>query len=203
MAKILKNLYEAKDILQNGGIVVAKTDTLYGILADAFNQKAVEKVYKIKKRNKNKPFIVLIPNISYLKLFGVKINPEIEKILKQKGITVILPVSNEKKYEYLHRGKNEIAFRIPDNEELIKVMEEIKKPLIAPSANPENKPPAKDINEAINYFGNKIDVYIDSGKIKNEKPSSIVRIKNNQVELIREGNIPFKQILRLTNLTRS
>jgi L-threonylcarbamoyladenylate synthase len=70
MVKIEKDIQKAEEFLKNGKIVITKTDTLYGILADALNKNVVEKVYKIKGRKKEKPYIVLIPDISFLKLFS-------------------------------------------------------------------------------------------------------------------------------------
>ncbi len=197
MIKIEKDLRKAKEFLKNGKIIIAKTDTLYGILADALNKDVVEKAYRIKERRKDKPYIVLIPNTEFLKLFNVEISEKAKKLLEQKGITVILPLKNPEKFNYLHRGKKEIAFRIPNDKELINLMEEINTPLIAPSANPENKPPAKTIKEAVNYFGDKIDLYIDSGKVKNEKPSTIVKINNNNLKILREGTISSKEIYKI------
>ena len=194
MVRIFKDIKNAESVIKKGGTIVAKTDTLYGILADALNPKVVEKVYSIKNRDEKKPFIILIPDISYLKIFHAKTTPTVEKILNKKGITVVLPVEDDKEFEYLHRGIGELAFRIPKDKNLIEFIKKIEKPLIAPSANIEGKEPAKTINEAISYFGNQIDAYVDGGTIEESKPSTIVRIKNNNIELLREGNIPFKNI---------
>ncbi len=194
MVKIEKDIKKAKDFLKEGKIIVAKTDTLYGILADALNERAVEKIYEIKGRKKDKPYIVLIPDIRYLKLFDAEISDKEKKLLKKKGITVIIPLKEPEKFRYLHRGKNELAFRIPEDKELIDLMEDIKTPLVAPSANPEGKPPAKNIKEAVNYFGEMVDMYIDGGEISSEKPSTIVKVENGEIKVIREGNISFEEI---------
>ena len=193
MIRISTDFKKAEEVLKSGGIVVAPTDTLYGILADALNPEAVEKVYKLKKRKGNKPVIVLIPSVEYLKLFDVYPKKEEIKLLKHGGITVIIPLKDSKKFFYLHRGAGSIAFRIPKKEELIKLMKNIKKPLIAPSANPEGKNPAKDIDEAVAYFGDSIDLYIDGGEIKSSIPSTIVKV-NSQVQIIREGSVKKEHI---------
>ncbi len=197
MIKIEKDLKKAENYLKDGKIIVTKTDTLYGILADALNKDAVERVYEIKGRKKDKPYIVLIPDISFLKLFDVDISQEAEKLLQHKGITVILPLKNPEKFHYLHRGKNEIAFRIPDDEQLIELMKKINIPLIAPSANPEGKPPPENIQEAINYFGERIDLYIDRGEILENKPSTILKIENGKIKILREGNVSYNKIKKI------
>jgi len=80
-------------------------------------------------------------------------------------------ISEDAKKLLQHRGKNEIAFRIPDDEQLIELMKKINVPLIAPSANPEGKPPPKNIQEAIDYFGEKI-----------------------KFKILREGNVSYNKI---------
>jgi L-threonylcarbamoyladenylate synthase len=194
MIRIEKDIQKAEEFLKNGKIVITKTDTLYGILADALNKNVVEKVYKIKGRKKEKPYIVLIPDISFLKLFSAKISKKAEKLLNAKGITVILPLKNTDKFRYLHRGKNEIAFRIPNDNELIDLMKKINLPLIAPSANIEGEPPAKNIKEAVNYFGDKVDLYIGRGEIVEQKPSTIVKVENGKLKILREGNVSYNKI---------
>ncbi|WP_029521376.1 L-threonylcarbamoyladenylate synthase [Persephonella sp. IF05-L8] len=194
MSKISKNFSEAVKIIKSGGVVVAPTDTLYGILANALDEKAVNKVYKIKGRNLKKPFIILIPSVDYLALFGIKPSLKEKKLLESKGITVVIDLPEDilDKFEYLHRGQKSLAFRIPDNEELLNFLKKLKLPVIAPSANPEGEKPASDIQEAIRYFGNKVDIYMDKGK-QEGKPSTIIKVKNG-LEILREGSKNIEEI---------
>ncbi|MFH0712901.1 MAG: L-threonylcarbamoyladenylate synthase [Candidatus Jorgensenbacteria bacterium] len=175
---------EIAKILEKGGIGVMPTDTLYGLVGLALSRPAVERIYLVRKREKNKPFIVLIASPYDLKKFGVKASQEHLKILKAlwftpsrvKGtgpVSVILPCES-KKFSYLHRGKNSIAFRLPKSKRLRELLKKTG-PLIAPSANPSGKSPAKTIAEAKKYFGPKVDFYLDGGK-RNKKPSSIVAL---------------------------
>ena len=173
--KITKNIYDAEEYLKTGKPAVIKTETLYGVLADALNRSAVEYVYKIKGRNPQKPFIILIPNIEMLEKFNIKASDLEKKLLNYKGLSVILEAPDNN-LEYLHRRTKTLAFRIPKKDNLIKLMEKLNLPLIAPSANPEGLPPAKNIQEAIEYFGNKIPIYVDEGEIKEDKPSTIVKL---------------------------
>jgi L-threonylcarbamoyladenylate synthase len=84
-------------------------------------------------------------------------------------------------FEYLHRGKKSLAFRLPHNKDLIDILK-ISGPIVAPSANIEGAKPAENIKEAKSYFGDKIDFYLDVGTIKS-KPSKIIYSNN---EIIRE-----------------
>ena len=194
---ISKDLSLAISYLKDNKIIVFPTDTLYGILANALCEDCVEKVYKIKKRTPTKPYLILIKNLEDLKHFDVSISNIEKKVLLNKGITVILNLKNPSKWEYLHRGTNSLAFRIPKNGLISKLLENLNFPVIAPSANPESLKPASNINEAYEYFKDSVDLYFDFGKIKNKKPSTIVKFENNKPIIVREGTISYKQILEI------
>src|SRR3989344_8774132 len=172
-------------IIKNGGIGVMPTDTIYGLVGSALSRKAVERIYKLRERDRKKPFIVLISYLRDLKKFGIKISKSHLKILKTlwfppsgvggPGPTSIILTCLSKKFSYLHRGTKTIAFRLPKDKQLRNFLKK-SGPLVAPSANPAAKPPAKTIKEARMYFGDKIDFYVDGGKIVNE-PSVLVEIK--------------------------
>ncbi len=159
------------------------TDTIYGLVGSALSKKAVERVYKVRKRDKNKPFIVIIDSLNDLKKFGIKPSKEHLMILKALwdsvgAVSVILPLTGKqiiRKFSYLHRGKDSIAFRLPKDKLLRGILKKTG-PLVAPSANIAGKKPARTIAEARYYFGDKIDFYLNGGKKKNY-PSSVVEFK--------------------------
>jgi L-threonylcarbamoyladenylate synthase len=95
-----------------------------------------------------------------------------------------------KRFAYLHCQTNSLAFRWPDKKNLIELIKKTG-PLVAPSANPEGKPPAETIVEAKDYFKQEMDFYVAGGKLKGA-PSTIVEIKNGKINLIREGKINKK-----------
>ncbi len=193
--RISDNIFDAVEFLKNGKIVISPTDTILGILGDALNKSVVEKVYKIKNRTPTKPYIILIPDISYLNIFGITPTKNEKKLLEHKGITVIfdLPEEKLKELEYLHRGTDSLAFRIPNDENIISMLKTLGKPIIAPSANPEGKEPAKSIEEAIKYFGDKIDLYV-KGHIKSNSSSTIIKLDANNIKILRNGNTTLEEI---------
>jgi L-threonylcarbamoyladenylate synthase len=166
--------------IKKGLIGVIPTDTIYGIVCSAMNKKSVKKIYKIRKRNLKKPMIILVSSIKDLDLFDIKIDKKIVNKYWPGKVSIIVPV---KKFEYLHRGKENLAFRLPDNKELIKLLK-ISGPIVAPSANTEGEKPAETIEQAIDYFQDKIDFYVDCGKLKS-KPSKVISLMNNKIEIIR------------------
>jgi|SRR3989344_6543113 len=178
---------KAEEILNKGGVVIAPTDTLYGILTRAMDRKAVERVYKIKKRNNKKPFIILIKNEKDLEKFEIKHSHILQNVrmFKNKKVSFILPCES-KKFEYLHRGGKSLAFRIisPRNKNLFKLIKNAG-PLVAPSANPEGKKPAKNILEAKKYFSTEVDMYISVGT-RNAKPSTIISLLGTKPKILRK-----------------
>ena len=177
---------EIIDILNQNGIGIIPTDTVYGLVGKAYSEKAVERIYEVKGRNLKKPLIILISSISNLTDFNIKLNEEIKKILNKYWpgkVSIILPCKS-KELKYLHRGTNSLAFRLPNNR---KLKDFIKKtgPLVAPSANPEGKEIARNIKEAQSYFKNNIDFYLDRGKIVSP-PSTIISIQNGETILLRK-----------------
>lgn len=176
----------AKSIKLNQ-IGVIPTDTIYGVVASALSERSVEWAYKILKRNPKKPFIILLSSIDDFALFNIKLDSDTKKILKKiwpGKVSVVLQCASLK-FRYLHRGRKSLAFRIPKKPGLIKLLKYAGL-LISTSANPEGKKPAETIAEAERYFGNRIDFYVNGGKIKS-LPSTLVEIKDGKVHVIRQG----------------
>lgn len=153
------------DILKNGGVGIIPTDTIYGIVGSALNPETVEKIYKLRKRSKNKPFIILISSLNDLKKFDVTLTKEQENFLKKiwpNPVSVVL---------------HNLAFRMPKNKKLLELLRVVG-PLVAPSANIAGAKPAQTIDQAKKYFGDKVDFYLDGGRIESE-PSTLIQLKND------------------------
>lgn len=167
---------EALEILKRGGIGILPTDTLYGVVALALQKQAVERVYTLKGRAPNKPVLMLIHSPEELRQFGITLSPQQKEAASRHWpgpITLIFQCPNPE-WEYLHRGHNSLAFRVPADEALRTFIEQ-SGPIIAPSANPEGMPPATKIEEARAYFGDSADFYIDAG-VRNGNPSMILAL---------------------------
>lgn len=181
-------------ILKQGGIIVAPTDTIYGVLGSALNKKTVENIYKVRARDKGKPCIVLISSFTQLKNFVIEISKEQKKSLETfwPGKVSVVLDCKDKKFSYLHRGTKTIAFRMigPKNKNLHNVIEKFG-PLSAPSANPQGLEPAKNISQAKKYFSDKVDLYINGGT-KISKPSTLIRFKGGEIEILRQGSVKIK-----------
>lgn len=188
----MQNIYDDENLINtllNGGVVLMPTDTIYGILTSSLNKESVERLYAIRKRSPEKPCIILISDISEIEHFGIILEGEEQKNLldffaEEKPTSVILDCNNEY-FSYLHRNTNTLSFRLPKREDLRNLLKKTG-PLIAPSANTEGNPPAKNIQEAKEYFGNQVDLYVDGGEITSN-PSRIIKLsKNHKVLVIRD-----------------
>lgn len=177
-------------LLKEGNIGIFPTDTIYGILGSALRREVVERIFRLRKRNPQKPAIILVSSLSDIFSFGVRLTRKLDNFLKRiwpGRISVILPISSRekiKKFSYLHRGTKRLAFRVPQKKILLKILE-ISGPLIAPSANFEGEKPAQTINEAKRYFGDEV-IYFDGGKIVG-KPSTLIELSNEKIVILRKG----------------
>ncbi len=180
-------------LLEKGGIGILPTDTLYGLVARAMDARAVERVYTVRGRDIGKPCIVLLSDSTELSKFGVRTTDWEEKFFRQHwpgAVSVVLPCG-EPSYEYLHRGTQTIAFRVPEPLWLRALLRRTG-PLVAPSANPQGAPPADTIAQAKRYFGGRVDFYHNGGTLASE-PSTIVALFENHITILREGK---QKILR-------
>ncbi len=174
-------------LLKEGAIGVIPTDTIYGICTSSFKKDSVEKIYKLRKRNPKKPFIILISDIKDLKKFKIKLSSKQKRIIKKlQGLKVsFILASSQNKLSYIDRGSKTLAFRIPMGGVIKKILE-ISGPIVAPSANFENQSPAKNIREAKRYFKNKV-FYLDRGELISA-PSTLIDLSKKEIKILRKGS---------------
>lgn len=181
---------EANTKLQQPGTVgVLPTDTVYGLIARATDEAAVKRLYDLKSRE-GKPGTIIAATID--QLVGLGLKARYLKAVEQfwpGAVSVIIPCGPD--LAYLHEGKYSLAVRIPGDENLRKFLEQAG-PLLTSSANHPAEPTANTVAEARQYFGDKVDFYIDGGDLRNHKPSTIIRIVDDAVEVIREGAVKIK-----------
>lgn len=158
--------------LTDGGIVVVRTDTIYGIIALAANEQAVEKVFKAKNRDPSKQCIVLVADSKDIPQYGEHVAQV--STSSATPTSVIIPATSQP--EWLLRGGDTIAYRLVQDPFLKSVVASVG-PVIAPSANPEGLAPARTIQQAKEYFGVQVDCYIDGGEVpEHVQASQIVAV---------------------------
>lgn len=188
MVKNAQKLSSAARTLLSGKIVIIPTDTILGVAASVWSKEAVKRAYQILKRDRKKPFIILISSIKDLTSFDIELDSPTRKILKKiwpGKVSFVLPCPSQK-YKYLHRGTKTLAFRIPKKVSLIRLLK-ITGPLVSTSANPQGKKPAESITEAKKYFDGKIDFFVEAGTLKSA-PSTLLKLNKGKISIIRQGS---------------
>lgn len=170
-----------------GAVGVIPTDTVYGVVARASDEKAVSRLDELKKRE-GKPGTLIAADITQLEDLGLK-----HRYLKAVGqfwpgsVSVVIPTSDPK-LEYLHKGRMSLAVRIPAQKELRELLKKTG-PLATSSANITGEPVAGTIDAARRYFGDQVDFYVDGGDLSGRVASTVVRIVDDAVEVLRQGAV--------------
>lgn len=191
MTKILNTLSDPAlaDLLLQGCVGVLPTDTVYGLVCRAADEDAVKRLYQIKSRE-NKPGTIIAANIDQLAELGIKMR--YLKAIEQfwpNAISIEIPNS----VTYLNQTTGRQAFRIVKGpQELLNMLSKVG-PLLTSSANQPAEPPANNLTEAQAYFGDTIDFYVDGGDLSSQKPSTLIRIVDDAVEILREGAVKINE----------
>jgi L-threonylcarbamoyladenylate synthase len=174
-----------------GSVGVIPTDTVYGVVARAEDEAAAERLYNLKKRE-SKPGSIIAARIEQLEALGLK-----RRYLKAVesywpgAVSVVIPCADPS-LKYLHQGAMSLAVRIPDDPELRNLLQKTG-PLLTSSDNPPNEPTANTIQEAKGYFGDNVDFYRDGGDLSNHYASTIIRVVDDAIEVIRQGAVNISE----------
>lgn len=185
---------ELVSIVKKGSVGVIPTDTLLGLICIASESKNVKRLYEIKSREK-KPGTIVASNIDQLVNIGIK-----RRYLKAvehfwpNPISIVIPCGNE--LNYLHDGVGSIAVRITGNKKLVKFLDQTGA-LLTTSANLPGQPESRNVQEAINYFGSRVEFYVEDDIESTNKPSTIIRIVDDAVEVLREGQLKIDESGRI------
>lgn len=173
-------------MLSAGCVGVVPCDTVYGLTARAADQAAVERLYALKHRER-KPGTLIAASIDQLVELGLKKRYMTQVSQYWPGaVSVVVPCGHE--LEYLHQGLQSLAVRIPDHQKLRELLQ-MTGPLLTTSANQPGRPPATSLQEAQDYFGSTVDFYVDGGDLSGRQPSTIVRVVDDALEIIRQGAV--------------
>jgi tRNA threonylcarbamoyl adenosine modification protein (Sua5/YciO/YrdC/YwlC family) len=148
---------------------------------------AVQRLYNLKSRE-NKPGTLVAASIDQLVELGLKRRylTAVEQFWPG-AVSVIIPCSDPA-LAYLHQGKMSLAVRIPEDKKFLSILKDTG-PLITSSANLPDQDPAETVEQAQNYFGDKVDYYQDGGSLKGRQPSTLIRIVDDAIEVLRSGTV--------------
>lgn len=179
----------AEHLRKQGEIAIIPTDTVYGVVARAADPRAVSRLYELKHRE-GKPGTLVAANINQLVDIGIKHHYlTMAKELWPGAVSIVTPC--DENLSYLHQGTGSLAIRIPDDARLLELLQQTG-PLLTSSANQPGEPPATTITEAEAYFGAQVEWYEDGGFV-NREPSTVIKIVNNTIQVIRLGAVKFDE----------
>ena len=181
-------------ILKDGGVIAYPTDTIYGIGCDIFNKKGIEKIYQIKKREKNKPMSFICADLSDISQYAIVSNYAYRIMRKclPGPYTFILEASSKTPKKIMSKRKT-VGIRIPDHKICLAIVTELGHPLITTSANISTEEELNNPDDIEDKLGSSLGLIIDEGPLISE-PSTIVDLTGDSPAVLREGKGNIKKI---------
>ena len=186
-----ENLEEINRVLNNDGIIIFPTDTVYGIGCNCYSEKALKKLFSFKNRPLSKPINVLTDSYDKIKTIAKKINKKEEELIKKYlpgDLTIILD-KKENVPDILTASLSTVGVRIPNDDMALTILNNYKYPLATTSVNLSGDSPGLEVEDFIEEFKDKVDIIVDGGKSKIGVASTIVRVEDNNIKILREGKL--------------
>lgn len=187
-----KNIKYAAAELRKGALVAFPTETVYGLGANILNKRACERLYRVKRRPRAKPFTILIPDRSAIRKAGCQVTERVKRLMDEfwpGPLTVILE----------GRRGEKIGFRMPDNKIALDIVKASGVPVACPSANLSGSPAPKNAKGVLKDLEGRIDLLIDGGTTDIGVESTVVDLTAPRLKILREGAIKKSEILRIAD----
>ena len=195
-----EGIKEAVKKILEGGIIFIPTDTVYGIAANPYNDKAIKKIFSIKKKSLNNSLVLLCSNYKMAKKYAIfnKIADNLKKQFWPGPLTLILKKKSNLKISKKWVSKNNsIGLRIPDHSIPKKIINKCNFPIFCTSANISGKKSCRNVNDIVKNFKNKKITIINGGKTKFGIDSTIIDVTKDKINILRKGYINKKKIKKL------
>ena len=195
-----KDILRAVSILESRGLIATPTDTVYGLVASMVNKEAVEGIYSVKKRPKNKPLIVLVSSFRQFNDLASGIT-KYARVLTEKfwpGPLTLVVEKSSSVPDYVTCGEESVGIRFPKNKVIKTIIDNLRAPIVAPSANISGRPSTTSFEDVFKEMNGKIDA-IFKGENEEEREnfkteSTIVSLVGDIPKILREGAVPKNQI---------
>lgn len=181
--------------LKEGKTIVYPTETCYGLGCDATNSEAVKMIFKIKERKDTKPVLMIVSDVAMIKDY-LEWNDTLEKIAIKYWPGTLTIVSKLRTGVSLPDSvvgeNNEVAIRVSSYPFVVSIVKELGRPLVSTSANVAGNPNPYVFQDALSAFEGKTyqpDIFVDAGDLPINSPSTIIRVENNNVSIIRQGEL--------------
>ncbi|HEY8500352.1 MAG TPA: L-threonylcarbamoyladenylate synthase [Clostridia bacterium] len=193
---IFTGLDEAADAIKNGKLVAFPTETVYGLGANALDEKAVESIFTAKGRPSDNPLIVHIADLSTLKLLVTAIKPEAEKLISAfwPGPLTLVFEKSPNVPKVTTGGLNTVAVRMPDHPVALELIKKAGVPVAAPSANRSGKPSPTLAEHVLEDMDGRIPYIIDAGPCRVGVESTVLDVTEDTPVILRPGGVTFDMI---------
>ena len=189
-----RSIKKVVQILKDGGVIAYPTDTIYGIGCDIFNKKGIEKIYQIKKREKNKPMSFICADLSDISQYAIVSNYAYRIMRKcLPGPYTFILVASSKTPKKIMSKRKTVGIRIPDHKICLAIVTELGHPLITTSANISTEEELNNPDDIEDKLGSSLGLIIDEGPLISE-PSTIVDLTGDSPAVLREGKGEIKKI---------
>ena len=190
-------LEEPANIIKDGGIVIFPTETVYGIGTNGLDEKAVKKLYDIKKRPLNKAISLLVCDMNMVNEIAKDITEVEYKLMKAffPGPFTIILKKKDIIPNIVTANMDTVGIRMPSGEIAQKIIQYANVPIATPSANISGTPSATKLDNIVNDFEKNVDYFVDGGDSKLGIASTIVKVIDGVPHILREGTITKEQIL--------
>ena len=190
-----RSIKQIAEKLRSGAVICYPTDTVYGIGCDIFNQKAIKKIFQIKKRPMHKPFSFMCSSLKNVSDYGHVSNMAYRIMRKALPgpFTFVLPAAKIVPKIMITKQKT-VGIRVPQNNICIALIEALGNQILTTSANilDEEGPPLSEAYQFEELLGNMVEVVIDGGMVYPD-PSTIVDFSGDEPEILRQGKGDISQ----------
>ncbi|HFI0716178.1 TPA: L-threonylcarbamoyladenylate synthase [Streptococcus suis] len=183
-----------RTILESGGAVVLPTETVYGLFAQALNEEAVNHVYQLKQRPRDKAMNLNVSNLNDIYFFSQNPPHYLEKLYNRfmPGPLTIILKANENVPFWVNSGLDTVGFRLPNHEKTLRLISETG-PLIGPSANVSGQESGKEFTKLLSQFSEKLEGIADDEALTGID-STILDLSGLKARILRQGSISREEI---------
>lgn len=184
----LRAVEEAREALENGGLIIYPTDTVYGIGCSIYHKKAIEKIYRLKGKSKFEPMSIICESIQQMARFA-RISNHAFKIIKHctpGPYTFIMDATREIPRLMLSRRK-EVGVRLPDSKICIALVRALGHPILNSSVSDHDVLLFNNPAGIVETYEKSVDVMLDGGKLADAGESTVIKLNDPEVEILREG----------------
>lgn len=195
-------LTRAADVLIRGGVIAYPTETFYGLGADATNPKAIEKIFTVKGRDFKNPISLIIGQSDDIYSLVKNVPVFAKKLMAAfwPGALTIVFSASDKVSPLLTAGSGKIGVRISSHPIALEIVQKLKRPLTATSANASGAAECSLASEVAIQIGDKIDAIVDGGQTQGGMASTIIDVTCDPPAVLREGIISGKSLKKYIHI---